>query len=219
MASRNDGEKVALIDLDGTVADYEGALMEDLRKLRSPGESLYKVHNPNLPAWYQARIDMIRRQPGWWENLPPIPLGFQLVEAAIEVGFALNVLTKGPSSQEQDASWTEKLRWCRRHIPTAVNVTITEDKALVYGRVLVDDYPPYQLAWAKYRKRGLCVVPARDGNEWFTQEAAERHAEEDGWSHCPQVVRYDGRNLDYVLDCMERAYSREPKEALSLATV
>ena len=38
--SRNDGEKVALVDLDGTVADYEGALMEDLRRLRSPDEHL-----------------------------------------------------------------------------------------------------------------------------------------------------------------------------------
>jgi 5'(3')-deoxyribonucleotidase len=218
MASRNDGEKVALIDLDGTVADYEGALIEELRKLRSPGESLYKPYIDNLPAWYQARIDMIRRQPGWWENLPIIPLGFQLVEAAIEVGFSLNVLTKGPSSHQQEASWTEKLRWCRNHIPTAVNVTITEDKSLVYGRILVDDYPDYQMDWAKHRPRGLCVVPDREGNEWFTQEAANRLAEEAGWDHTPNIIRYNGHNLPEVLDAMERAYSRQPKEALSLAS-
>jgi hypothetical protein len=210
------GVKVALVDLDGTLADYEGALLEDLRKLRSPGEPLYEPFIPNLPDWYKARIDVIRRQPGWWEELPRLPFGFQLVEAALEVGFTINVVTKGPSNKKQDASWTEKLRWCRKNVPVAVNVTITEDKSGVYGRILIDDYPEYQLGWAKHRRRGLCVIPSNEGNRWFTQEAANKIAEEESWGHQPTIIRYDGNNLDYVLDCMECAYRRHPKEPLIL---
>ena len=75
------------------------------------------------------------------------------------------------------------------------------------------------MAWLRHRPRGLAVVPVRDGNEWFTPAAARRKAEELGWEHEPHVVRFDGNNLHEVLDAMERAYSRESREPLSLASV
>ena len=37
-------------------------------------------------------------------------------------------------------------QWCQHHLP-GVPVTITMDKGLVYGKVLVDDYPPYVERW------------------------------------------------------------------------
>lgn len=219
-----DNDRVALFDLDGTLADYNTAIYRDLKKIRSPGEDLYEIYNDNLPEWYFARIKMIRRVPGWWENLGKIELGFQLLEAAIETGFMIHVLTKGPGSKVDDdtdniddaASWSEKLRWCRKHLPSSACVTVTEDKGLVYGRVLVDDFPDYQMKWLEHRPRGLAVVPACKNNEWFNADSARRMAESKGWDHEPQVIRYDGHNLTEVLDAMQAAYERASKEPLSV---
>jgi len=61
-----------------------------------------------------------------------------------------------------------------------VQVTLTEDKGLVYGKVLVDDWPPYIERWLTWRPRGLVIMPARRWNATFTH---------------PQVLRYEfGRN-------------------------
>ena len=72
-------------------------------------------------------------------------------------------------------AWGEKLEWCRLHLPEDVQVTLTEDKGLVYGRVLVDDWPPYVLRWLEWRKRGLVIMPAREWNEGFEHRQVIRY--------------------------------------------
>ena len=205
---------VALFDLDGTLADYDAAMYCDLRSIKSPHENMYEIYNSNLPEWYRTRMRMIRDVPGWWENLDKIDLGFQLLEAAIETGFVIHVLTKGPNSAT--AAWSEKLRWCQKHLSENVCVTVTQDKGLVYGRVLVDDYPEYQMQWLEHRPRGLAVVPVNKQNQHFNQDFARRSAEKRGWDHEPCVICYDGSNLTEVLDGMQAAYERASKEPLHL---
>lgn len=56
-------------------------------------------------------------------------------------------------------------------------------KGLVYGSVLVDDWPPYVYRWLRWRKAGWCVMPTKEWN------AKGMHR---------QVLRYDGANLDEV---------------------
>lgn len=64
-----------------------------------------------------------------------------------------------------------------------MKVTVTEDKSLVYGKILVDDSPEYLLGWLEHHADGLGVVPAQPANK--------------GFEH-PKVIRYDGTNLDEV---------------------
>lgn len=153
--------KVALIDMDGTVADYHGQLTKDLQGgTRTSAE--------------------MRSRPGWWENLPVIDLGMKTVELLHQMGYSLMVLSKGPYHDSQ--AWSEKVRWCRSHFPAewGVKVTLTEDKSLVYGQILVDDWPPYGIAWLERRPRGLLMVPA---SEWNSIEAYPEHLR-------PQVFRF-----------------------------
>lgn len=56
-------------------------------------------------------------------------------------------------------------------------------KGLVYGAILVDDWPEYVERWLKHRPRGLVVMPASSNNV--------------GYNH-PNVIRYDGSNIDEV---------------------
>lgn len=155
-------EPVALIDMDGTIADFDGQMRADLRKLASPNEPPVAIGpDDEEPAWLQARKKLIKTQPGWWRNLPKYEPGFEVLDILRELEFTLMVVTKGPWGTH--SAWTEKVEWCRQHIPDAA-VTITEDKGLVYGKVLVDDWPAYGVRWLEWRPRGLLVVPAHPWN-------------------------------------------------------
>jgi len=50
-----------------------------------------------------------------------------ILEVVKEVGFAISILTKGPSTKHQ--AWAEKLEWCNANLSEYVDgVTITYDK-------------------------------------------------------------------------------------------
>lgn len=191
-------DKIALIDLDGTVADYDMAMVEAQRALQSPGESPYagRYTDEDEPPHFTARRRVILRQPGFWENLPRLQLGFHVVNAITDIGFSTHILTQGPRSTPE--AWTEKLRWCDKYMPR-VDVTITRNKSLVYGRVLVDDYAPYFTKWLEVRPRGLVVCVAHPWNEDFARLGSKAH---------PRVFRYDGTNLDQLIPRLQEAYHR-----------
>jgi 5'-nucleotidase len=168
-------EPIALFDLDGTLADYDAAMRRDMRLLQAPTEPEWIAHQDGEPEYLRERSALIRRQPGWWENLERYPPGFEILSVARELKFQCHVLTKGPTSASN--SWTEKVRWSLKHVPD-LQVTVTQDKGLVYGKVLVDDYPPYVERWLSWRPRGLVIMPAHPWNEGMSN---------------PNVIRYVGR--------------------------
>ncbi len=190
----NENGPVALFDMDNTLFAYEQQLRADLKMIMSPGEELpVNLHDDSVLYW-KARMDLIKSQPGWWQNLPKFELGWELYEVAQMLGFKCRILTKGPKSKPQ--AWAEKVVCVIQHcgsVPTIVG----EDKSDTYGRVLVDDYPPYVAGWLEHRPRGLAIMPAHAYNAHFTH---------------PQVIRYDGENLVQVRDALEAVYNRKDKE-------
>ncbi len=178
---------VVLFDLDGTLADYSGELNRRLARMHSPHEPpLDRSDFVEDPEHLKERIALIKTSPGFWLNLPPLAAGFEILEEANARGLQIEVLTKGPRSAP--IAWMEKLQWCDRHLSRFPHqVTITMDKGLVYGRVLVDDYPDYIMRWLKWRKRGVVIMPDQPWNA--------------GFEH-PQVVRYcgDRARIGEVLD-------------------
>lgn len=172
---------IALFDLDGTLADYESRMRRDLRRLQAPGEPTYPLHDHSAPKHFGTRLDLIKAQPGWWRGLPKLALGFDILRLAEELGFQIQVLTLGPHNTA--SAWAEKVQWCHTHIGRSVRVTVTEDKSLVYGKVLIDDTPTYVLDWLRHHPHGCGIVPAQPYNEGFAHS---------------KVVRYDGTNLDEV---------------------
>lgn len=183
---------IALLDMDGTIADLDSALERGLAKLAAPGEEPPPPYSPTNtdPPHIDARKTLLKRQPGFWRNLPPLQLGFDIVKMLVALKFEVHVLTKGP--QNTTSAWTEKVDWVHQWLP-GTPVTITRDKSLVYGRVLVDDWPPYFEAWLKVRPRGLVICIAHPWNEAIDD---------------PRVIRYDGTNLDQVRDALLYAKNR-----------
>lgn len=168
---------IALVDLDGTLVDFDGGMREKLAQLRSPAEdpAFDERAYEDVPH-LRARRRMIKSVPGFWRNLEPIPRGFEIVGALRRFEFELHVLSKGPLATP--IAWQEKVEWCLQHLPD-VPVTVCSDKSLVYGRILVDDWPDYFTRWLQHRPRGLVIVPAQPWNADYTSA-----------SH-PQIVRYE----------------------------
>jgi FMN phosphatase YigB (HAD superfamily) len=182
--------KIALFDMDGTLADYDGQLLKDLQSIASehePPPVLYEnIH------YIEARRHVITSQVGWFLNLPKLKLGWDVLEIAKEIGYSISILTKGPARKH--TAWAEKVEWCNRYLADYIDgVTIAHDKGMVYGAVLVDDWPEYVERWLEHRPRGLVIMPASKNNM--------------GFSH-PNVVRYDGSNFEEVKSRMEVQFVR-----------
>ena len=185
-------ENIALFDIDGTLCDYDRGLSRALEKLRSPGEPIFRPPiRDNVPPYIKARADLIRSNEEWWVKLPKFKLGWDVLEVAQSLDYRIMILTQGP--RRNPASWSGKKRWIDKNLGPDVDMTITRDKGLVYGKVLVDDYPDYIKGWLKWRKHGLVIMPANESNRDFRHE---------------QVIRYDGSNLEQVAQAMERAKLR-----------
>lgn len=172
--------KIALFDLDGTLADYDGQLLKDLQRIASENEPPPLLYT-DIP-YIEARRHVITSQVGWFLKLEKFKLGWDILEIAKEIGYTISVLTKGPSRKH--AAWAEKVEWCNQHLADYIEgVTIAHDKGLVYGAVLVDDWPDYIVSWLKHRPRGLVIMPANNHNVDFIH---------------PNVLRYDGSQIEEV---------------------
>lgn len=184
--------RVALIDLDGTLADYDAAMRLALDKLRSPTDPpLDPLGSEEGPSWLQERQLLIKQSPGFWRNLPRISAGFDVLDIIRKMGFRLMVLTNGP--RKIPAAWAEKVLWVQEHVPDA-GITIGRDKGLVYGRVLFDDWPPYVERWLRWRPRGLVVMLDHPHNRGFSD---------------PRVFRYTGVEKDELTERLRLAATRE----------
>lgn len=185
-------ENIALFDMDGVLCDHDKNLFEELEMLRSPHEPVYRPPiRDNAPDYIRNRADLIRGNELWWENLPRFQLGWDVLGVAKELEYMIMILTQG--QRKNPYSWSGKKKWIDNELGQDVDVTVTRDKGLVYGKVLVDDHPGYIERWLEWRKRGLVIMPASESNEYFKHK---------------QVIRYDGTNLEEVARAMELAKLR-----------
>lgn len=197
-------DKVALIDMDGTLADYDGGMRESLAKLLPPADATTMRANKDLDLhsleddfpYMKARMDLIKQTPGWWQQLPVLAIGMDVLLMCRDIGFDIHILTKGP--KKTPSGWTEKLLWFNQHvIPKApkAGITVTTTKGLTYGRVLVDDYPPYIKSWLDHRPRGLVIMPDQPWNRNFNH---------------PQVIRIEDPfiNSSLVRSELQKAFDR-----------
>jgi 5'(3')-deoxyribonucleotidase len=138
-------EPIALFDMDGTLADFDASMQKKLAELRSPGEDPQADETAFEEVPYvKARRRMIKAQPGFWRDLIPIPLGFQLLEEARAQRFLCQILSKSPRKIPMAAG--EKIEWCVKYVPD-LPIVLSEDKGLVYGKLLCDDWPEYIERW------------------------------------------------------------------------
>jgi 5'(3')-deoxyribonucleotidase len=163
-------DKIVQIDLDNTLCDWDGSMIRDMLRVLPPDmchlvDRWMNEDRRNRPEWVENLMSVVRTQAGWWRNLEPLELGMHLLDLVREKWkWEINILTKGPATKP--AAWAEKVEWCAKHVGS-VPVTICANKSLVYGRVLIDDYPPYMRQWLEHRPNGLGLMPAHSYNADF----------------------------------------------------
>ena len=174
--------------MDGTLCDYAGGLANSFNMIAHELEPQYKASDfgdlDNEPDWMYARRKFITSQGYWWLHLNELRSGIWLYKRSIDIGFQPVVCTKGPYDKPE--AWSNKMLWCRQHLPgDSTSVTITEDKSLIYGSILVDDWPDYIRSWLRVRPRGLVIMPAQSWNKDYehsrvfrftNSKADQRHA-------------------------------------------
>jgi 5'-nucleotidase len=182
-------EPIALFDMDGTLADFDASMQRRLEELRSPGESPEADDTAfeEVPH-VKARRRLIKSQPGFWRDLAPIRCGFQILEEARAQRFLCQILSKSPRKIPMAAG--EKIEWCVKHVPD-LPIVLSEDKGLVYGKLLCDDWPEYIERWLTWRPRGLVIAVAQRWNVGIDKKFSKN------------VVRYDGMNFAYVRERMQ----------------
>lgn len=188
-AETKPAEPIGLFDLDGTLADFDGSMRPKLAALRSPGEdpAAEDVAREEVP-YMKERRRLIKSQPGFWRDLAPIPLGFQLLKEARAQRFLCQILSKSPRKIPHAAG--EKIEWCVKYVPD-LPIVLSEDKGLVYGKMLCDDWPEYIARWLTWRPRGLVIAVAQPWNVGIDTKFSKN------------VVRFDGTNFAYVRERMQ----------------
>ena len=193
-------KKIALIDMDGTLVDYDGAFLRDLKRISNKEEreliesykgNVWKMCTENF--LFERRRHMITSQYGWWTDLNPIEENIDVVRLMHEMDFEIHICTKGPFSKP--FSWMEKVESIKKNIDVPVKMNIVTDKSLFYGAVLFDDYIPFVEKWLKHRPRGLGILPNNEGNK--------------GYSHS-NAIHYDGSTLSFesVKEALNRVLER-----------
>lgn len=191
---------IALFDLDGTLADFDGAMKAGLALIAHPDElkdGTYCVfEHKDEPDHIRIRRRLLKQRPGFWRNLQKLELGMKLMHASIALGYQVNILTKAPRTNFP--AWTEKVEWCHQNLPMehGIQVNLVENKGIVYGKVLVDDWPEYVSAWIAHRPRGLVLMPAQPWNENFK---------------APNVIRVDKYSMNEALAALETKYEESMK--------
>lgn len=218
----DDNDNVGLFDMDGTLADYDLAMYTELMELQSEYEPTLQItHMHDLPGAWEARRTLIKQVPGFWLKIPKLQLGFDVLRAAHELGFGIEILTKGP--RNATLAWKEKVEWCTANIPVDYDASpaVVSEKSRTYGKFLCDDWPPYVTGWLRRRPRGFVIAPAHEYNtfeRWV--EVSRPHISfeltqgEFDAVYRPRILRYDGSNLDQVWQLLLAIYRRAPGESI-----
>lgn len=187
---------VALFDMDGSLVDYHRRLIDDMWSLASEEErqslewAKVKSGELSLYAWEEGspyikrRMDLIKTQPGWWRNLPAIRMGFEALRICKNLGFKVEILTKGPRSKPQ--AWAEKVEWCQER--GLYDHHVVTDKTKYAGALLYDDYPPYLLGWLEAHPQGLGIQPIVQGISRIQHD---------------RVLHWTGENCEELISTLE----------------
>lgn len=157
---------IILFDMDCSLFDYQHSMITALNAMAENESELITVeenlwHLDNNPVM-NARQEEIKARKNWWRDLPPIALGFDIYNHCKNLGYKIEILTKGP--RKFPNAWAEKLECCQIHFGSKVNVNVVTHKQYFFGDILYDDFPSYQSAWLKQHADGLGIMPAYPSN-------------------------------------------------------
>jgi 5'(3')-deoxyribonucleotidase len=135
--------KIILVDVDGVLADFTGAVRE---------WDLFALYPEDLQSMIKRRIS----DPGFCAELKVLPGAEEGVRELVQLGDVYAVTSPWWSSP----TWPyERTRWLDRWFGMpADRVVQTSAKQLVFGDVMIDDRPENLIEWRSCQQaRGWCT--------------------------------------------------------------
>jgi hypothetical protein len=142
--------KTAFIDLDRTLADFDYAIAKIAGKEDFTEEEMIKIYNEN------------KSKSGFWLSFPVIQKNLILAQEIQKLGFRIHILTKGPKTSIN--AWSEKFQWVKENLTSLgslgedFDMSVTFDKSVFQGDILMDDYPPYFEKWMLNNSHNPMVI-------------------------------------------------------------
>lgn len=136
---------IVLVDMDGVLADFDGATEAFLRERHphvtiAPRKNFYFRHDYPDEA-HHALINDLHASQHFFRNLPEIPDALEGWQRIIDLGYEPRICSSPLHTNE----WCkeEKLAWVEHHLgkQAAKNAIITSNKEEHDGIVLIDDRP------------------------------------------------------------------------------
>lgn len=147
-------KKVALLDVDGVLADFTGSL-----SLAIGYEGEFKTWElaGTLPPDMLQKAQELMKVPGFWESLFLLPRATILVEGLRESGYRVVFVTAPSYCCDK---WVDaRKHWLEKYFkPTVRDMVFTVDKSLVHGDFLVEDKLSNAQAWTDKWKTASFLV-------------------------------------------------------------
>ena len=167
-----------LLDCDGVLADFVGAIRRELRRERLPIEEDQIKHldlSQSLSKEQMRVVRLIEKDPSFCYSIKPYPYARELIAALAGVDYAiLTAPWTPPNWCDERLSWLEdKLGVPRDRVIFAAGPI----KKLVRGNLLVEDSPANIESWQRNNTTGRTVLVRRPWNQPYDSV---------GWSSAPE---------------------------------
>lgn len=161
-----------LIDCDGPLADFVGALCGALRR-----RGFFRRFETSIRHWdlslslshdEAAEVDTILRVPGFWSSMPRMPYAVELVQAIRRAGAEPFCVT---SPYPTPRFFVERPHWLApMFTPDETLFVRTGSKRLVDGEVLIEDHPGTAASWLDAHPKGNAILVDRPWNTIAARE-------------------------------------------------
>ena len=138
---------IVLVDLDNTLADFEGHFLRVWRELyphypwipREDRKHFYQYKD--YPDQYKSEVRAIAARKNFFCDLDPIPGGFDALHEMEAMGWDVHICTSSYYNYVECVGC--KFAWVKKHLGQhwQKQMIIAADKTLVRGDVLIDDRP------------------------------------------------------------------------------
>ena len=190
----NGENPIVLVDMDGVLADFDGATQAHLESLRIPirerNNFYYRDDYPE--ANYTDVINKLHASQNFFRNLPPVDGAIEGWDKIKDLGYEPRICSSPLHTNE----WCkeEKLKWIEEHLgrEAAKSAIIDSKKELYDGIALIDDRPEVKTSGETAWRHVVFDAP------YNTESTAIKRL--NGWHDpgLPAVLRY----------CMELSKSR-----------
>lgn len=133
-----------LIDLDGTLADWQSAFNAELNEL---SEEAFLAGTPGVydvfhgREKYKSEVDSVMNRRGFYSDLAPIEGAVEAIHEMLDEILPVCILSK-PWLPNPDCV-AEKIGWLEKYFGKRLErrALFFQDKTMVAGRMLIDDIP------------------------------------------------------------------------------